>query len=401
MNSVPVRTGLDALASEGYRRLWGKRVGVVCNQTSISVSLRHLLELLSEASRGASDGKRFEVTALFGPQHGLWGQTQDNMIEWEGGVRDSRHGWMVHSLYGEHRKPTRAMLDGLDLLVIDLQDVGARCYTFASTMALCLEACAEAGLPVLVLDRPNPCGGVHVEGPMLDPGFASYVGLCPVALRHGLTLGELAMLLQQTRLPRLDLTVTAMEGWSRAMTFAQTGLPWVPPSPNIPTLDTVTVYPGMCLLEGTNISEGRGTTRPFESFGAPWLDGAACCTRLNALSVPGAWFRPIVFEPTFDKFAGQLCEGAFVHVTDASVFEPVVCGYAALSILRTGWPDQFAWRQPPFEYETEKLPIDILAGTDRLRRLVEAEAPLAEAVAWLHEEAAHFATMRNPLIYNG
>jgi uncharacterized protein YbbC (DUF1343 family) len=358
--------------------LKGRRVGLLVHPASVDQRMRPAVELIRES--GAVDLK-----ALFGPQHGILGQTQDNMIEWEG-FTDGSTGLPVHSLYGQHRKPTGAMLDDLDVLVIDLQDVGARYYTFIWTMLLCMEACAELGVQVMVLDRPNPIGGQLTEGTVLDPEFRSFVGLAPIPMRHGMTAGELARFFVRWLELDLDLEVVWMEGWKRDMDFAATGLPWVMPSPNMPTLDTALVYPGGCLLEGTNLSEGRGTTRPFEIFGAPYVDPEILARVLTDWSLPGCRFRPLHFEPTFHKYAGEVCGGVQVHVTDATTFEAVSTYTAAISAVLNKWPDGFAWKQPPYEYEIEKLPIDILAGGEAWRTGVEAGlSPWRMKTDWLEQ----------------
>jgi uncharacterized protein YbbC (DUF1343 family) len=254
------------------------------------------------------------------------------------------------------------MLEGLDVLVVDLQDVGARYYTFIWTMFLCLRACARSGIHVVVLDRPNPLNGLTTEGPTLRPDYRSFVGLHPLPVRHGLTIGELAARFREEAFPNVELTVLPMKNWRRAMWFDQTGLPWVMPSPNIPTLETATVYPGMCLLEGTNISEGRGTTRPFEIFGAPFIDAESVSRELNILRLPGVHFRALWFQPTFQKFAGQLCGGAQLHVLDRDRFQPFQTGIEIIRRLRAMYANDFAWKQPPYEYEREKLPIEVLLG---------------------------------------
>lgn len=372
-------TGLERLAAERWRALRGQRVGLVVHPASVDGALRHARDLMAHA------GGSVDLRALFGPQHGILGQTQDNMIEWKGYI-DAELGIPVHSLYGEHRQPAAAMLEGLDTLVVDLQDVGARYYTFIWTLLLCLEACAAAGMRVVVLDRPNPLGGVGVEGNVLDPDYRSFVGLAPIPMRHGLTIGELAGFFVAWRGLDVDLDVVWMEGWRRELDFAATGLPWVLPSPNMPTLDTAFVYPGACLLEGTNLSEGRGTTRPFEIFGAPFVDGRRLAAVLTAWNLPGCRFRPLSFEPTFHKFAGQVCGGVQVHVTDRAAFEPVTTYTAAIAAIAGLWPDRFAWKQPPYEYETLKLPIDILAGGTRWREQVEAGlTPWQMKSGWLEE----------------
>jgi uncharacterized protein YbbC (DUF1343 family) len=250
----------------------------------------------------------------------------------------------------------------LDVLLVDLQDVGARYYTFIWTMYLCMRACEKAGIAVIVLNRPNPINGVTTEGPVLDPNYRSFVGLHPIPVRHGKTIAELATQFRDEVFPECRLSVLPMKNWEREMWFDHTALPWVMPSPNMPTLDTATVYPGMCLLEGTNISEGRGTTRPFELFGAPFIQSEALCRELNALKLPGVFFRESYFQPTFHKFAGELCNGAQLHVTDRNTFQPFQTGVEIIRMLRKLYSKQFAWKQPPYEYEHEKLPGQILLG---------------------------------------
>ena len=383
------RFGLDKWIEDEFFRGQGKALGVVCNQASIASDCRHILDHLLPSHR---EGK-LKIQASFGPQHGIWGDTQDNMVEWEGG-EDRRTGLPVYSLYGKHREPTPEMLSGVERLVIDLPDVGARYYTFASTMALCLKACEPLGIPVTLLDRPNPLSGSKVEGPVLDPQFSSFVGMYPLPTRHGMTLGEIATYLRAVYFPRLDLRVEVAAGWHRAHCFDETGLPWAMPSPNMPTLDTALVYPGMCLLEGTNVSEGRGTTRPFETFGAPFIDGWALADRLNGLRLVGVAFRPIQFLPTFGRYAGQVCQGAFIHIQDRAVFSPVLIGIAILQELVRGFPGEFAWRLPPYEYEEKLLPIDILAGNRWLRPAVEQGAPLDEIADQMAAEVHRFAATR-------
>lgn len=374
-----VMTGLDRLQAGGWGLLRGQRVGLLVHPASVDANLRHARDQMASA-RGAVD-----LRALFGPQHGILGQTQDNMIEWSG-FRDPDLGIPVHSLYGEHRRPTPAMLADIDTLVVDLQDVGARYYTFIWTLLLCLEACAECGKRVVVLDRPNPLGGVATEGNVLDPEYRSFVGLAPIPMRHGLTIGELAGFFRAWRGLDIELDVVWMDGWRRQMDFEATGLPWVLPSPNMPTVETAFVYPGGCLLEGTNLSEGRGTTRPFEIFGAPFVDGRKLAAVLQAWNLPGCRLRPLSFEPTFHKFAGRVCGGVQVHVTNRRAFEPVVTYTAAMAAVAGLWPQEFAWKRPPYEYEQEKLPIDILAGGARWREQLEAGlTPWQMKAGWLEE----------------
>ncbi len=376
----PVQTGLDVIMADGAQRLRGRRVGLLVHPASVDRDLHHAVPLLHGAL-----GR--DLRALFGPQHGLRGETQDNMIEWDG-FTDPLTGLPTHSLYGEHRKPTPAMLHDLDVLVIDLQDVGARYYTFVWTLLLCLEACAEQGVAVMVLDRPNPLGGA-TEGNVLDPGYRSFVGLAPIPMRHGLSMGELAHWLRRQFHLDVELEVVAASGWKRSDWHDTTGLPWVLPSPNMPTLATATVYPGACLLEGTQLSEGRGTTRPFEILGAPWLDPESLMAAMGPHDLPGAVLRPLHFEPTFQKHAGRNCGGVQVHVTDREEFRPVLTYLALLTEIHRLWPDRFAWKEPPYEYEHEKLPIDILAGGPELRAVVEeGRDPRTVADRWRNEARA-------------
>ena len=353
------------------------RLGLVVHPASVTRGL----ELAPDAIREAG----FDLRALFGPQHGARGDKQDNMIESDH-YADPVTGLPVHSLYGEVRKPTPGMLDGLDALLFDLQDVGVRVYTFVWTMALAMEACAEAGVRFVVLDRPNPIGGERREGPLLRPGFESFVGLHPVPLRHGLTCGELARWLKRERGVACDLDVVRAHGWERRMSWPDTGLPWVMPSPNLPTPDSCAAYPGMVLLEGTNLSEGRGTTRPFELFGAPWLDPAALVARLARARLPGVALRPCHFEPTFQKHAGRLCGGAQLHVTDPGAFQPVRTAVEILVAARALAPRDFAWREPPYEYEETLPPIDILWGSPTLREGIDDGTTVDEILE--AEEAA-------------
>ena len=331
-------------------------MAALLHPASVSSKLEHTSKILER-----HNGDLFRIAAFFGPQHGFLGQTQDNMIEWQS-YEHPRLGVPVYSLYGEHREPTAAMLKDLDLVLVDLQDIGARYYTFVWTLYLTIRACEKHDIHVLALDRPNPINGVSIEGPVLDSNYKSFVGMHSIPIRHRRTIGELAQQFHDEAFPNGRLSILPMKNWERAMWFDQTGLPWVMPSPNMPTLDTATVYPGMCLLEGTNISEGRGTTRPFEIFGAPFVDAEDCCRELNALQLPGIFFRENYFEPTFQKFAGQLCGGAQLHVTNRESFRPFETGVQIIRCLRRMYGDSFQWRKPPYEYEMEKLPIEILLG---------------------------------------
>ena len=348
-------------------RLRGKRVGIVANPASIDQEFVHVVDRIAQAS-GVTLG------AIFGPQHGFNSDLQENMIETPH-ADSAAYRVKVFSLYSDVREPTPAMLDGLDVLVVDLQDVGTRIYTYIYTMAYCLTGAARVGLPVIVCDRPNPIGGVGVEGPMLEPGFESFVGLYPIPMRHGLTIGELARLFNDAFGLGADLTVIPMEGWRREAFFDETDVPWVITSPNMPTLDTAIVYPGQVLFEGTLLSEARGTTRPFELCGAPGLDPNALAKALNGYRLPGAVFRPVTFEPTFHKHAKTPCHGVQIHVTDRRTFEPVLATTAVLHEMRQMNPAEFAWRPPPYEYEHRLLPIDILAGAAHYREDIDRGTP--------------------------
>jgi len=378
-------TGLDVLVRQELQPLLGRSIGLVCNQASVTHDYRHVLEVVLPYHRAG----KLRLQAVFGPQHGLFGHTQDNMIEWES---DDVGRWEipVHSLYGEHREPTPEMLDGIEVLVIDLQDVGARYYTFIWTTALCIKACEPLGIPVLILDRPNPIGGAVVEGTVLDPDFASFVGLYPLPTRHGMTLAEIGGYLNARFFPKAQVDKVLMEGWQRSAFLDETNAPWGMPSPNMPTVDTAVVYPGGCLLEATNLSEGRGTTRPFEIVGAPYMDGQSCAQSLNGLDLPGVHFRPLQFEPTFNKHARTLCEGVFVHVLDRSSFEPVLTYVAIMQEAHRLGKGSFAWNPPPYEYEYAKLPIDILAGNEWLRAAVDNLTPLEEIRGRFHAECKEF-----------
>ena len=364
---MPVTTGSARLTAHLGARTAGRRIGLVANPASLDADYRHVVDVAASAPGVA-------LTALFGPQHGFRSDVQDNMIETDH-ARHPRLGVPVYSLYGETRTPTPAMLSELDLLVIDLQDVGTRVYTYIHTMTNCLQACAAAEVPVVVCDRPNPIGGAAVEGPVLQPGFESFVGLFPIPLRHGLTIGELARLCNEAFGLGASVEVLPVAGWRRHLYHDETGLPWVLPSPNLPTLDSAVVYPGMVLLEGTNLSEGRGTTRPFEIAGAPWLDAHRLAEAMNGLGLPGVWFRPAEFQPTFQKHAGETCGGCQIHVTDRAAFRPVLTAVAFLQVCRRLDPDRFAWREPPYEYEAVIPPIDILFGSDALRRSLDEDEP--------------------------
>ncbi|HYA27099.1 MAG TPA: DUF1343 domain-containing protein [Thermodesulfovibrionales bacterium] len=379
---MSVKTGLNLCEKKWPVRLKGAKVGLLVHPASVNKNFEHTIDIFRSS-------KKYRVTALFGPQHGIRGETQDNMAEWSG-FTDRKTGLPVFSLYGATRKPKRGMLNDLDVMVIDLQDVGARYYTFIWTMDLCMQACLEQGKAVVVLDRPNPLGGSIAEGPILDPHYSSFVGNRPLPIRHGMTIGEIASYLKALYYPSLDLSIIAMEGWKRKMWFDEAGLPWIMPSPNMPSLDTAIVYPGMCLLEGTLLSEGRGTTRPFEIFGAPFVDPCDLIKRLDVHKLPGLFFRPLYFQPAFQKHAGRLCGGVQIHVTKRELFKPFKTGVAILKAVHDLYPRQFRWKKPPYEYEREKMPFDILAGNSWLRRGIEEGEDLGRIEARWREECAHF-----------
>ena len=389
---MAVLTGLERLFAERIDLLQGHRVGAIVNPTSVDSGLTHLVDLFWEHPE-------IDIRCLMGPQHGARGETQDNMIEWQD-YRDPATELPVYSLYGQTRRPTPEMLQDIDLLVFDVQDVGARYYTFIHTLVLAMEACAQYGKKLIVLDRPNPLNGLDLEGPVLQPAFRSFVGLYPLAIRHGMTVGELALYFNSEFNLGCRLEVLAMKGWKREMFYDDTGLPWIMPSPNMPTLDTALVYPGMCLLEGTNLSEGRGTTRPFELSGAPWVDPKALMEKLKSARLPGVVFRHAFFIPTFHKWSGKLVAGVQIHVSDRCRYRPFE---TALALLRAYWElgnGDFRWKEPPYEYEYEKLPIDILAGTDRLRLGLERGATPSELNACWQPELEVFRRKRRPnLLY--
>jgi uncharacterized protein YbbC (DUF1343 family) len=389
-DSMRVRPGVEILLEKKRDLISGARVGAVVHPASVLSDLRHTVDALSES-------KDFQLISLLGPQHGARGEKQDNMVESEF-YRDPDTGVPVHSLYGRTRRPTEDMLKDIDVLLLDLQDAGTRVYTFIYTMAYCMEACALLGKRMIVLDRPNPINGRKMEGNLLDPEYRSFVGLYPIPMRHGMTIGELALLFNSEFGIDCDLTVVAMEGWRRDYWFDQTGLPWVQPSPNLPTMDSAIVYPGSVLVEGTCRSEGRGTTRPFEMIGAPFMDGRNYATRLNALDLPGVWFRPAYFQPTFQKWAGNMCGGVQIHVRDREAYEPYLTGISVLSIARDLYPESFKWRDPPYEYEHQKLPIEILCGSSDIPKSIWYGTSLDQIKQSWQEDLAAFLRLRAPYL---
>lgn len=390
---MPVRLGLERLLDGPDSSLIkGQRVGLVCNPASVDSRLVHA----SDRFAGAGD---FTLTVLFGPQHGFRSDLQENMIESPHG-RDAKRLVPVYSLYSETREPTREMLADVDVLVVDLQDVGTRIYTYIYTMANCLRAARAHGVRVVVCDRPNPINGNDIEGATLNPGYTSFVGQFPIPMRHGLTIGEAARLFNDHFDINAAVDVIPMDGWRRGMWFDDTRLPWVMPSPNIPTLDTAIVYPGAVLFEGTLLSEGRGTTRPFELIGAPWIDGERFSDAMNGLGLPGVIFRAVFFEPTFHKHAKTLCGGCQIHVTDRNRFRPMRTAVEMLDEFHNEAPAQPIWRDAPYEYEAVKPPIDILYGSDRLRGAIDGRKGVGRIVAdWAPDEEAFRDAREKYLLY--
>ena len=361
---IRTKLGLEKFCESGVVSLRGARVGLVCNQASVDHSLRHAADIL-RSSNGIN------LSTLFGPQHGIRGDVQDNMVETPH-AKDSETGLPVYSLYSETREPTEQMLEDVEVIVVDLQDVGCRIYTFVYTLANCMRAAKKYGKKVIVCDRPNPLGGEKISGTILESGFESFVGQFPIPTRHGMTIGELAKMFNELFGIGCDLEIIPLEGWSREFWFDETDVPWVLPSPNMPTLDSATVFPGTVHLEGTQMSEGRGTTRPFEVIGAPYVDASEYARELEKIGLPGVKFRATNFLPTFQKHAGETCGGVQIHVTDRTEFEPFITGVASIKMCYELYEENFRWKNPPYEYVFDKNPFDVIAGTDRLRLGIES-----------------------------
>ena len=370
------RLGVELLLDEQIDLIRGQRVALVCNQASVLPNFRHVADVFAETDK-------FKLTTLFGPQHGIRGDVQDNMIETEHAV-DSRTGIPIYSLYSETREPTEKMLENVDTIVFDMQDVGCRIYTFAYTMANCMRAAKKFGKRVVVCDRPNPITGVGVEGNVTEKEFTSFVGQFEIPTRHGMTLGELARLFNEHFGIGCELEIVKMDGWRREMWFEETGLPWILPSPNIPTVDTCVVFPATVYIEGTELSEGRGTTKVFEINGAPFIDAYEWAGALREFDFPGVAFRECYFQPTFQKWAKQTCGGVQIHVTDRNSFTPVIVGVAMIKTAYDMYSDKFEWKRDAYEYEFGKNPFDVVCGTDKLRKAIEAGEPLKDIEnAWM------------------
>ena len=358
-NSKKVITGLEHFIHSPPKWTRRARLGLLCNPASVDSRYRHARDLIEKRFPG-------RLKALYAPQHGFFAEKQDNMVESKDTV-DPGLGLPVFSLYGHTRVPDRRMFDPIDILLIDLQDVGTRVYTFIYTMSYCLEAGRKYGRKIVVFDRPNPINGVAVEGNCLDPAFASFVGRYPIPMRHGLTIGELAGMFNDAYDIGCDLEVVPLLNWKRTLHFKETHLPWVAPSPNLPTPDAAGVYPGQVLWEGTNVSEGRGTTLPFEIFGAPFINASELLEEITKQPIHGAVLRPVSFEPTAGKWQGEHCNGFQIHMTDAARYHPFETSLGILRAVMRLYPDDFKWKKPPYEYEFEKLPIDLITGDRRIR----------------------------------
>ncbi len=381
-----ISLGLDKLVQSPPADLADQRIGLLCNSASVDRNLVHSRHHMKQLF-----GSR--LTSLFSPQHGLFAEKQDNMIE-SGHRRDPLLDVPVFSLYSQTRIPTREMFDAIDVLLVDLQDVGTRVYTFIYTMSYCMEAARQYDKKVMVLDRPNPVGGIQVEGNCLASGFRSFVGRYPIPMRHGMTIGELARMFNAAYGIGCDLEVVPMNGWRRSMLFEDTGLPWVAPSPNLPTPASALVYPGQVIWEGTNVSEGRGTTQPFEIFGAPFMDPARIVPNLEANSIDGAILRPLEFEPTANKWQATPCRGFQIHVMDAGRFRPYRTSLALLQAVLRCHGDQFQWKQPPYEYEYERMPIDLILGDREIRKKLTAMTPVADLESSWQKELQAFEQVR-------
>ncbi len=356
--------GLEVFLEAHVDRVAWSRVGLLACPSSVDCQLRGSVERLHQHPA-------VNLVALFGPEHGIRGDAQAGSLV--ASAIDPRTSLPVYSLYGETKSPTAEMLADLEVILIDLQDAGVRFYTFLATALYVMQAAKAAGVAVILLDRPAPIGGERVEGPLLERDYASFVGPYPLPIRYGMTIGEVALLVNEREIG-CDLTVIPLRGWSRAMSFDETGLPFIPSSPNLPTLEAVTLYPGTCLVEGANVSEGRGTTRPFEYIGAPWINAESLADELNERPLPGLRFRPVHFKPTFSKYQGELCAGVHVYVTDRDALQPVRAMLHVLQTLKRRYPDEFAWRQP--WSDGARPPIDLLWGSDRLRRHLDADEPV-------------------------
>ncbi|WDF02296.1 exo-beta-N-acetylmuramidase NamZ family protein [Shouchella hunanensis] len=352
-----MKLGLDCFLEKDYSLVEKKRVGLLSNLTGVNQSLQPTIDLLYQHSK-------VNLVSLFAPEHGIRGDAKEGEhIEFS---IDPHTGLPVYSLYGQTRKPTPEMLEDIDVVLFDLQDIGSRYYTYIYSMAYMMEACQEHNKTFIVLDRPNPVGGLNVEGNLVEEAFQSFVGLLPIPNRHGMTVGELALLFKHEFGYQCDLHIVKMEGWSRDMLHNDTGYAWVPPSPNAPSLDMALLYPGTCLIEGTNLSEGRGTVKPFEQFGAPFINGFELAQAINHLRLPGVIARQASFVPTYQKYNGAQCHGVQLHLTDTSLYEPFSSGIKIIQLIAERYPEHFSFTKPTNGHYM----FDLLAGTDTLRKAI-------------------------------
>ncbi len=390
---MKIETGLDLFIKKHHSRFRKTKIGFLCNQASVDKNLKHVAELVQTKSL------KLNVTCFIGPQHGIRGEKQDNMVESDDFI-DPKSQKPVYSLYGTSRKPTSKIINAIDTFVIDLQDIGCRIYTFMYTMLYCMQAAKEHGKKVVILDRPNPVGGEHVEGNLLNLSFSSFVGLFPMSTRHGMTMGELALMFNEELNIHCDLEIISMKGWKRNSYPESWGRPWVPPSPNIPVADSAQTFAGTVHFEGTHISEGRGTTMPFLYIGAPYIESDLLAAQMNRLKLPGVYFRAIYFQPTFHKGKDQVCGGVHIHILDRKKFNSFEAGIYLLSTIAQLYPKDFAWKQPPYEYEFEKMPIDLIAGTDELRKSIDSQTSIKKFLDRSRSDVAQFKkTRKKYLLY--
>lgn len=388
-----VLTGLDVFLEREYKTYQKLRLGVLCNQASLNASLRHISESFLDSRH------KLHVTCFLGPQHGIRGEKQDNMVESEDFI-DPITRLPVYSLYSGSREPHESALEKIDAFVVDLQDIGSRVYTFVTTMAHCMEAAKRAHKKVIVLDRPNPVGGIHTEGNVLEKDFSSFVGKYPICVRHGMTIGELALLFNEAFGIGAELEVVRMRGWKRQWYWEESEREWVLPSPNIASVFSAIVFSGSVFFEGTNISEGRGTTRPFEMIGAPFINPDSLAREMKQVKLPGVYFRPIYFQPTFQKWKDEVCGGVHIHVLDRKKFNSFRVGLYLLEKIATLYPSEFQWKKPPYEYEHDRMPIDLIAGTSRLRKLIDSGKGVREFETAASGELEKFRRLRGKfLIY--
>ncbi len=386
MGKQVIKLGIEKVLEKPRNYFNSAKVGLICNQASVNHRFQHIADLFFE-------NPEINLTTLFGPQHGIRGDVQDNMVETSHST-DEKTGLPIYSLYSETREPTEEMLKDVDILVFDLQDIGGRVYTFIYTMANAMKACAKSGRKFIVCDRPNPINGIDIEGSLLEQGHESFVGMFPIPMRHGLTVGELADYFNREYEINCDLEVVGLEGWKRELYLDETDSPWVIPSPNMPTVETAVVFPGTVYFEGTQVSEGRGTTRPFEFIGAPYIKEFEFAEQMASIGLEGVIFRPTNFIPTFQKHSGKPCGGVFVHVTDRNKFKPVLTGIAMVKVLLEMYPDEFKWKLPPYEYEFERNPFDVIAGNVELREALESKKSVSEIKKSWNDDEEFFKDQR-------